>query len=60
MPEKTKSILSDCAVRGLILGGSIGLVAGLFGMDRMRAMILGLLCGFFAGLTRFLVEKYKK
>ena len=37
--------------RGIILGGSLGAIAGLFQMDMGRAVGLGLLAGCLAGVT---------
>lgn len=37
--------------RGIILGGSLGVMAGWFLMDMSRAVTLGLLAGCLAGVT---------
>ncbi len=47
----------DAIVRGIILGGSIGLIAGWAGMNPPRALALGLVCGLLAGVTKALVDK---
>lgn len=41
------------------MGGSIGLIAGWFGMNPPRALALGLACGLLAGVTKALVDKKK-
>ncbi len=46
-------------VRGIILGGSVGLIATWFGMDPIRALFLGILCGLLAVLTRMAAQKRK-
>lgn len=46
-------------VRGIILGGSVGLIATWFGMDPIRALFFGILCGLLAVLTRMVVQKKK-
>ncbi|MCA1743786.1 MAG: hypothetical protein ABR542_05940 [Desulfonatronovibrio sp.] len=46
-------------VRGIILGGSVGLIATWFGMDPIRAFFLGILCGLLAVLTRMAAQKVK-
>lgn len=46
-------------VRGIILGGSVGFIATWFGMDPIRALLLGILCGLLAVLTRIAVLKRK-
>jgi len=39
-------------VRGILIGGSIGVLAGVFGVvDMARGAALGMIAGFFAGLT---------
>lgn len=43
--------------RGLIIGGSVGVIGGLFFMDIRRGLILGLVGGFFAVITRRAIDK---
>ncbi len=39
-------------VRGILIGGSLGVFAGLFGwVDIFRGAALGMIGGFFAGIT---------
>ncbi|MGE4299191.1 MAG: hypothetical protein AB7E47_14330 [Desulfovibrionaceae bacterium] len=38
-------------VRGILLGASLGVFAGLFGLDMGRSVAWGMVGGFFAGLT---------
>jgi hypothetical protein len=47
-------------VHGVILGGSIGLIGGWFGMDPGRAVLLGLICGFLAGWTKYQLDRRRK
>ncbi len=37
--------------RGILVGGSVGAIAGWFFMDIQRALLLGMLVGCIAGLT---------
>jgi len=43
--------------RGLLIGGAVGVLGGLFFMDIRRGLILGLVGGFFAVLTRRAIDK---
>lgn len=43
--------MSNHIVRGIIIGGSVGLLLGLLGMHLGRAIALGMIGGFFAGIT---------
>ena len=49
----------QAVMRGIIMGGSIGLIAGWFGMHPPRALLLGLVCGLLAGVTKALVDRKK-
>ena len=44
-------------LRGVLIGGSIGMIAGWFGFDMGRALALGLICGLAAGLTKRHLDK---
>ncbi|WP_291320367.1 hypothetical protein [Desulfonatronospira sp.] len=47
--------------RGVILGGTVGLTASLlFGIDPLRALILGVLCGLLGVATRVAIENRKE
>lgn len=43
--------------RGLLIGGAVGVLGGLFFMDIRRGLVLGLIGGFFAVLTRRAIDK---
>ena len=43
--------------RGLLIGGAVGVLGGLFFMDMRRGLALGLIGGFFAVLTRRSLDK---
>lgn len=44
--------MANYIVRGILIGGSLGVFAGLLGiMDMGRGAALGMIGGFFAGLT---------
>lgn len=44
-------------VRGILIGGAIGLMASWFGYPAMFALGLGMIAGFLAGITRYMIEK---
>ena len=47
--------------RGVIMGGTVGLTASLiFGIDPLRALILGVLCGLLGVATRVAIENRKE
>ncbi len=47
--------------RGVILGGTVGLTASLLlGIEPLRALILGVLCGLLGVTTRAALEKRKQ
>ena len=49
---KSRKDLSDYLVRGILIGGSLGVFAGLAGFVEMaRGAGLGMIMGFIAGLT---------
>ncbi len=53
MADKNKSI-TDALVRGILLGGSVGVIAGLvLAMDLSRALFLGMLCGVLGAVTSY-------
>ncbi len=44
--------MANYIVRGILIGGSLGVFAGLFGFFTLaRGAALGMVAGFFAGLT---------
>lgn len=50
MSDKPKTLL-DYTVRGILMGGSVGVFAGLLFIDMSRGLFLGMLCGALAGIT---------
>lgn len=52
MTDKPKTIF-DFMVRGILLGGSLGVIAGWLFIDMARGLFLGMLCGALAGLTLY-------
>jgi len=60
MAENDHSPGRQAILRGLIIGGSLGMIAGWFGIDPARAFFLGTACGLLAGLTRLLADRRKK
>ncbi|GAU09232.1 hypothetical protein [Desulfoplanes formicivorans] len=51
--------LGQAVMRGLLLGGSIGLIAGWFGMHPLRALLTGFVCGILAGVTKYRLDNRK-
>lgn len=50
--------MQDAIVRGILIGGSLGIVGTWFmDMDPIRAVGLGLIAGFLAGITRYLARR---
>jgi H+/Cl- antiporter ClcA len=53
--------MQDIIVRALIIGASIGLLLGLTGyVEPGRAVALGMIAGFLAGLTKYRLLKARK
>jgi H+/Cl- antiporter ClcA len=53
--------MQDIIVRSLIIGASVGLLLGLLNIvPPGRAIALGMIAGFLAGLTRYKVQKGRK
>ena len=49
----------EAVMRGLLIGGSLGMIAGWFGMAPARAICLGTACGLLAGLTKSFTDRRK-
>ncbi|WP_319759481.1 hypothetical protein [Maridesulfovibrio sp.] len=49
--DKNFERMLESVARGILVGGSIGAIAGWFFMDLQRALLLGMLVGCVAGLT---------
>ncbi|MFO7717797.1 MAG: hypothetical protein ACQESV_03395 [Thermodesulfobacteriota bacterium] len=47
-------------LRGLLIGGAIGLMASWFGYPPGRSLLMGFIAGFLAGLTRMAFEKRRR
>jgi hypothetical protein len=47
-------------MRGLLIGGALGLMASWFGFPPGRSLILGFLAGLLAGFTRILINKQRQ
>ena len=54
--DKRKAFWADVK-RGLLIGGAVGVLGGIFFMDMRRGLALGLIGGFFAVLTRRSLDK---
>jgi uncharacterized membrane protein YeaQ/YmgE (transglycosylase-associated protein family) len=47
-------------LRGVIIGGCIGLMATWFGLDPVRAFFLGMICGLLAAYTANRLQQRRK
>jgi hypothetical protein len=52
--------VTEALARGIMIGGSVGVLGGMFFLDLRRALALGLISGFFAALTRLKMQKRKR
>ena len=59
MNDDKRQEFKELLQRGLLIGGAVGVLGGLFFMDIRRGLILGLIGGFFAVLTRRAIDKRK-
>lgn len=57
MSEGGKHSFGEDVKRGLLIGGAVGVLGGLFFMDMSRGLVLGLIGGFFAVITRRAIDK---
>jgi hypothetical protein len=57
MNDNKRNTIVSAMGRGILLGGSVGLIASWMGMPLQRAFFLGVLGGVLAGLTKALVDK---
>lgn len=60
MTEEQRKVFWGEVKRGLLVGGAVGVLGGLFFMDMRRGLVLGLIGGFFAVLTRRSIEKRRR
>lgn len=51
---------SHAVMRGVIVGGSIGMIASWFGYEPVKAFFLGIICGILAAGTRILADRLRK
>lgn len=57
MKDDNRPRLGEAIMKGLLIGGSIGMMAGWFMPEPTKPLILGFLCGILAGVTFWLREK---
>ncbi|ACV68078.1 hypothetical protein [Desulfohalobium retbaense] len=61
MPKKYINTATNHPVmRGLLIGGAIGLIASWFGYPPGRSLFLGFLAGLLAGLTRIAIDRQRR
>jgi len=51
---------SHAVMRGVIAGGSIGMIASWFGYEPVKAFFMGVVCGIFAAFTRIMADRLRK
>jgi hypothetical protein len=51
---------SHAVMRGVIVGGSIGMIASWFGYEPVKAFFMGIVCGIFAAATRIMADRMRK
>ncbi len=49
--SKRELNVTDYLARGILIGGSFGIIGGWLFLDFRRGLFLGMLCGALAGLT---------
>jgi hypothetical protein len=60
MDEKTKANSPGHAIlRGILIGGSIGMIAGWFGYQPVKAFFMGMICGIFAAATKIFADRLR-
>ena len=47
-------------MRGVIVGGSIGMIASWFGYEPVKAFFMGIFCGIFAAATKIMADKLRQ
>lgn len=61
MQDKKSLPIGEALMKGLLIGGSVGLIASWFmNMEPGRAMFLGFIAGFLAGLTSWRLAKSRR
>ncbi len=58
--DKEQSAIMEALVRGIMVGGSVGVLGGLVFMDLRRGFTLGIIAGFFAAATRLALTSRRK
>ncbi len=57
MSDNPKPSLGEAVMKGLLIGGSLGMIAGWFLPEPTKPLILGFLCGILAGVTFWMRER---
>jgi len=50
---------SHAVLRGVLVGGAIGMIASWFGYEPVKAFFLGIISGIFAALTRIMADRMR-
>lgn len=60
MSRSQENSPSHAVLRGILVGGSIGMIASWFGYEPVKAFFMGIICGLFAAGTRILADRIRK
>ena len=60
MKEQQDQSSSHVVLRGILVGGSIGMMASWFGYEPSKAFFFGIVSGIFAAVTKILAEKIRQ
>lgn len=58
--RSTENTPSHAVMRGVIVGGSIGMIASWFGYEPAKAFFMGIICGIFAAFTKIMADKLRR
>lgn len=51
---------SHAVLRGVLVGGAIGMIASWFGYEPVKAFFMGISCGIFAAVTRIFADRLRR
>ncbi|NLY41808.1 MAG: hypothetical protein GX055_09335 [Desulfovibrionales bacterium] len=60
MKERQEQGAGHVVLRGILIGGSIGMMASWFGYAPAKAFFFGIFSGIFAAVTKIMAEKIRQ
>lgn len=60
MADEHRDAPRQILLRGVLIGGALGMMARWFGYEPAKAFFLAVICGLLAALTRILVLRQRK